>query len=507
MNTSKPEILIVEDEAIVAKHIKMCLTQFNYESIGIASTGEDAVRMTETFRPNLVLMDIKLKGAMDGIDVAQQLRNRFNTPVLFLTAYSSQDLLDRAKVTQPYGYLLKPFNDRELHSSIEMALYKHNAETVLHNNQTRLKHVLNSIGDAVITTDTEQKITFLNPVAQYLTGWGEEEAMGRPLGEVFNIQGRATEKPAQDLIDRVLRDGTPLRTRGRIELLNRGNERIPIDTSASPIKSPKGNIAGMVITFQDVSEQEKEKKALLTFTEKLHKSNVALTEFASNASHDLKEPLRKIILFGDRLQATLADYPLQKEKDYLARQQKSALKMMGLIDQLLEWAKITGQPASFVITDLNSIAQSAMEDLGALIEEKRGQVHIKSLPTLRVDPLQIRRLLQNLVGNALKFHKTNEPPIVTLESRLLENGFWEIRIEDNGIGFKQQDAERLFKPFVRLHASPHYKGSGIGAAICKDIVEKHNGTLTAKSTPEKGSTLIITLPAMDAQKENTARTS
>lgn len=506
MNISKPEILIVEDEVIVAKHIKMCLTQFDYESIGIAATGEDAIYMTETFRPSLVVMDIKLKGTMDGIDVAQQLRNRFNTPVLFLTAYSSQDLLDRAKVTQPYGYLLKPFNERELHSSIEMALYKHNAETVLHKNQSRLKHILSSIGDAVITTDTEQKITFLNPVAQYFTGWSEEEAVGHPLGEVFNIRERATGKSAPDLIGRVLDDGMPFRTNAGIELLTRDNERIPISHSASPIKSPQGNIVGAVITFQDMSAQEKEKKALLTFAEKLHKSNVALTEFATNASHDLKEPLRKIILFGDRLQATLADHPFQKERDYLARQQKSALKMMGLIDQLLEWAKITGQPASFVITDLNSVAQSAMEDLGALIEEKRGQVHIKSLPTLKADPLQIRRLLQNLVGNALKFHKINEPPVVTLNSRLLENGFWEIRIEDNGIGFKEQDAERLFKPFVRLHASPHYKGSGIGAAICKDIVEKHNGTLTAKSTPEKGSTLIITLPAMDTQKENTART-
>src|SRR5256885_1318546 len=177
-------ILVVEDERIVAKDIQNRLKSFGYTVPAIASSGEEAIKRAEEFLPDLVLMDLMLEGEMNGIEAAMKIRDLFGIPVIYLTAYADDSTLQRAKITEPFGYILKPFEERELYTTIEMAIYKHQMERQLKDKERWFAATLKCIGDGVIATDKERFITFMNPIAESLTGWRQDEALGKHLMEV-----------------------------------------------------------------------------------------------------------------------------------------------------------------------------------------------------------------------------------------------------------------------------------------------------------------------------------
>ena len=189
---NKRRILVVEDERLVAKHIENMVRGLGYDVAGVAATGEDAVRIALGTLPDLVLMDIMLRGDMDGIAASEQIWDKAAIPVVYLTAYADEATLERAKVTDPFGYLLKPFEERELYTAIEMALYKHKTDRELKERERWLSTILTSIGDGVISTDREGRVTFINSVAEALTGRKKEDCLGRDLGEVLVLVGEKT---------------------------------------------------------------------------------------------------------------------------------------------------------------------------------------------------------------------------------------------------------------------------------------------------------------------------
>lgn len=186
------KFLLVEDEIIVAKDIKNSLENVGYTVTGIADSGELAIEKAALTQPNLVLMDIRLKGDMDGVQAAQEVWNRFNITVVYLTANSDKSTLQRAKATAPFGYVAKPFKEKELHTAVEIAVHRHQLETKLKQREQWLDTILSSIGDAVLATDNQNRITLLNPAAQALTGWKQEDTLGRNSTEVFNIVNEET---------------------------------------------------------------------------------------------------------------------------------------------------------------------------------------------------------------------------------------------------------------------------------------------------------------------------
>ena len=258
----KADILIVEDDRIVAEDTRITLKKLGFGVSGIVSSGEDALNRVEAEPPNLVLMDIELEGKMGGIEAAARIRDRFNIPVVYVTGYAGEDVLERAKVTEPFGYIIKPFEDRELNSVIEIALYKHKMETKLKESEAWLYTTLKSIGDAVITTDTKGIVTFMNPVAQSLTDWRLEEAMGRPLADVFNIINEETRKEVENPAVRVLMEGRVVGLANHTLLIAKGGREIPIDDSGAPIVNEKGDIIGVVLVFRDIGEKRDVEKAL-----------------------------------------------------------------------------------------------------------------------------------------------------------------------------------------------------------------------------------------------------
>jgi signal transduction histidine kinase len=248
-------------------------------------------------------------------------------------------------------------------------------------------------------------------------------------------------------------------------------------------------------------------------TEELERSNRELQDFAFVASHDLQEPLRKIQAFGDRLRLKYSDQLGDQGSDYLNRMYNAAQRMSRLISDLLAFSRVATKVQPFEPLNLNETIDGVLSDLETRIQQTNGTVEVEEMPTIAADALQMRQLFQNLIGNALKFHRPETPPFIQVKGSIVqENGAKPesdtddsapteaadahclITVKDNGIGFDEKYLERIFTPFQRLHNKSEYEGTGMGLAVCRKIVERHRGTITAKSTPGEGSEFIITLP-------------
>ena len=252
---AKTQVLIVEDEHVVAEDIKESLQILGYDVSAIAYSKDEAVEKAQETNPDLVLMDIVLKGETSGLEAAGIIRSRLDIPVVYLTAYADEKTLEQAKITEAFGYIIKPFKDRELHTAIEMALYKHKMERRLKEREEWLSTTLASIGDAVIATDMKGHIIFINPVAEILTGWKQEDAIGTHLKEIFKIVNEKTHKPVEDSVKKVLREGIIVGLANHTVLIAKDKTERPIDDSGAPIRDDKGNIKGVVLVFRDVSER------------------------------------------------------------------------------------------------------------------------------------------------------------------------------------------------------------------------------------------------------------
>jgi len=262
---------------------------------------------------------------------------------------------------------------------------------------------------------------------------------------------------------------------------------------------------GSVATYEDVTQTVRAEEALRDYAGRLERSNRELQDFASIASHDLQEPLRKIEAFGDRLKAKCADDLGEVGRTYVDRMQHAATRMRCLIDDLLTYSRVTTNARPFVPVDLGRIAAEVMSDLQVTIEQADARIELGELPVVEADPTQMRQLLQNLLSNALKFRRPGVPPVVRISGRLRapeDAGcsaaalrLCEVTVADNGIGFKPDHAGRIFGIFQRLNGRDEYPGTGIGLATCRKILERHGGAITASGQPGKGATFVFTLPS------------
>lgn len=333
------KILVVEDESIVAMDIKHRLENMGYKVPAITSSGEEAVEKAAETSPDLVLMDIVLKGEMDGIDAAQQIKDSFDIPVVYLTAYSDERTLKRAKITGPFGYIIKPFEDRELHSAIEVALYKHEMESKLKENEKWLSTTLESIGDAVITTDENGCITFMNPTAQKLTGWKQDETLGKPLENVFKTINEQTGNLIESPAIKVLQKNSINYRKNHTILITKDRTRIPIDYTSSPIKDDKDNVNGIVLIFQDITERknaEKEKEQLLKEKARGELFSFLLSAmpvFASSIPPQIRNNIAKS--FADRFEINMKP----KFEEYISDLNEGNINKSNIFKDYIEWIK------------------------------------------------------------------------------------------------------------------------------------------------------------------------
>lgn len=250
----------------------------------------------------------------------------------------------------------------------------------------------------------------------------------------------------------------------------------------------------ILLAIEDITQRRFTEWRLAEQRRELQRSNAALDEYASVASHDLQEPLRKILTFGDRLSASAGPLLEGDSRQHLERMLSAAARMRTLINDLLQYSQLTSKFQPFALTDLGGIARDVIADLETAVAEAGARVEIGELPTIDADAVQMRQLLQNLLGNALKYRRMDKPPVVKITSSTLGPQLCTIIVTDNGIGFNEEHAERIFRMFERLHGRAQYEGSGIGLAICRKIVERHGGTIAATSSAGQGATFTVTLP-------------
>ena len=262
------KILIVEDESIVALELKSRLTDLGYSVCGMVTSGSEAIKTAEEQNPSIILMDINIKGVIDGVETAEKIKNIFDIPIIFLTAFNDSGTLERAKITEPYGYIVKPFEERELHTAIEIAIYKHNMEKKLRDSERKLSITLKSIGDAVIATDNEGKINYLNPAAELLTSFKSSEAVGKYVLDIFCIADETTYTEAVDSIKELLTKGTAIYFPPNITLSCKENKRRIVEANASAMIDENSCITGIVLAFRDITEKFITQAALLNSEKK-----------------------------------------------------------------------------------------------------------------------------------------------------------------------------------------------------------------------------------------------
>jgi PAS domain S-box-containing protein len=500
---SVPRILITEDEIMVARDLEQRLHKFGYQVADIVDTGEDAVQKTASLQPDLVLMDIRLSGEMDGVEAAMQIRSACKTPVVFLTAYADLGTLERAGVSEPFGYIIKPFEEKALHAAIEMAFYRHRAESRLRDMERWLATTLRSIGDAVIATDESERITYLNPVAEKLTGWGLHESLGTPFTTVFRAIYADDRQPIEDPVQRALREGLVINLRGDTILLSKDGRERPIDDTAAPIRDDDGRTTGAVVVFRDATLRVQTEAELRRFNEMLDRrvqertaelqaANKELEAFSYSIAHDLRAPIRAIRGFSEMLAEQMEGRLEQGESRLLKVITDSSRKMGEMIDGFLALTETGRQRLNLKPVDMAALVRDVVDALRSTHPQADARFEVGPLPEAIADPVLLRQVWTNLLDNALKFSAARHPPIITAGGRQTDEGV-EYFLHDNGVGFDMRYKDKLFGVFHRLHRTDEFAGYGLGLATVERIVHKHSGRVWAEAEQGKGATFHFTL--------------
>lgn len=284
--------------------------------------------------------------------------------------------------------------------------------------------------------------------------------------------------------------------------------------NARRLERSSGEAWLILLAIEDITDRRRTEAALSRQARELARSNADLQEFATVAAHDLQEPLRKIQFFGEQLKIEYGEALGAEGRDYLEQMRSAAKRMQRLIRDLLALARIGTTEQPFVPVDLADVMGNVVSDLKVQIEQGGVRLHVGELPTIEADPIQMRQLLQNLLDNALKFHRPGEAPVVRIHGELLDvreggsrgnapaDRSCRVVVEDNGIGFDEKYLDRIFNVFQRLHGRAQHEGTGMGLAICRKIVERHGGEISARSKPGKGSAFIVTLPVVHKKELN-----
>jgi two-component system, OmpR family, phosphate regulon sensor histidine kinase PhoR len=605
------KILIVEDEAIVALHEEENLKNMGYTVVGKASSGEEAIRKAEVTQPDLVLMDIVLKGEMDGIETAGQITARLDIPVIFVTAYGDEKTLQRAKLTEPFGYILKPFRERDLHVAIGIALYKHEMENRLKEMGRWFAATLKSIGDAVVTSDTEGRITFMNYAAEKISKWRREDALGKSITDVITIVGSEKQPLQRQDLEQIVRDGIIINLpRDYITLVTKAGDEIPVGGCAAPIRDDRGNISGIVMVFSDFTERKKAEDALhaqfnqistifdalnaivyvadLDKREILYMNEYGTTVFGSDwkgksyaelmeasqtapckffapervargsepqpsevyeyknsatdrwyqcmdkaipwtdgrlvrmevavditelkemermkddmisaVSHEMRTPLTAMLGYTSFLLENVVDQTQQRE--FLSTIHKETERLNDLINNFLDLQRMKAQQVMFCFEAL--AVQPLLAESAALFagvsKIHRLTVDVPSdLPPVFSDEAQMHHVLNNLLSNAIKYSPKGGD--IILGARREEDDTVTLWVRDEGIGIAPEILDKVFDKFYQVDSGDRRssRGTGLGLALARGIVNAHGGRIWVESTVGKGSTFYVSLPVA---KEN-----
>jgi len=499
-NPMAKKIMIVEDESITAQNIKKSVINLGFEVVSIEDNGKYAIKKAEKLKPDLVLMDVVLKGEIDGIEAASKIHEQFNIPVVYLTAYSNNKLFERAKLTDPYGFLVKPVDFYGLKCTLENAFYRYELEK---ESKKNLKVFLDGLPNSSVLIEPEGKIIIANEVFLKTYGKYHDEITCKNM---FDFLPEFIAKKCRKTYKKVIESQESF----SIETEHSG---IYTKYFINPVFDKEGKVSRLAIIIYDISKEKnaeiqlkeayeslevkvQERTAELDMViEELKRSNEELQQFAYVVSHDLQEPLRTIVSFTQLLERHYKgklDDDADEFMDYIV---DAAKRMQELIYDLLEYSRVAKNGEKFQPVDIEEVLNSALFNLKTLITKSNVEITHDKLPTVTAYKNQLIQLLQNLIGNAIKFKKTNESLKIHISAQKDEKKFEYIfSVSDNGIGIEKEYFDRIFTIFQRLHTREEYTGTGIGLSTAKKIIEYHGGSIWVESKPGVGSTFYFTIP-------------
>ena len=502
----RPKILVVEDEGVVALDICQQLETMGYEPVGHATSGEQAVAMAGELRPALVLMDISLGGTLDGITAAQAVRLQFGLPVVFLTAFSADEVLQRAKLAQPFGYILKPFSERELRTVVEMALYKHAADALL----LRGDAVLKAVSQGVLIAGPDRLIVSANAAFVAISGYSEAELLGRTC---WLMQGARTNPETVAAIAAALNDGTLFSG----EILNYRKDGSPFwnDLTITPVFQAPGTLSHFIGVTRDITERRHQDDELNAYRQHLEQlvatrttelaaareraeaANLAKSAFLANMSHEIRTPMNAIIGLSYLLRRDTVE-PEQSAR--LDKIDAASQHLLALLNDVLDLSKIEADRVQLECADFSLAAVFKEVDsiITAAAEAKELTVEIDTdgaPPSLCGDPTRLRQALLNLAANAVKFTSHGK---ITLRAAVQEETpdkvLLRLSVQDTGIGIAPEQQARLFQAFMQADASTtrQHGGTGLGLAITLRLAQLMGGDAGVQSVLGEGSTFWFT---------------
>lgn len=489
-------ILIVEDESIVAFNLQQRLSHMGYHVPDVAVSGAETLSLVENCRPDLILMDIHIEGAMDGIDVAARIHESYPVPVIYLTAYSEDSTLERARKTRPYGYLIKPFSERELHATIQMALERNAVEKALVASQLLLEQALDAARMGTVELDNATGDMQLSSGSVSLMGPRTDRAI-----TLANFLASVDEADRQGMAAQMNTSAMPPHKFSReFRVMPEGQETRWIKIDASPLTGNR--LSGIV---QDITERKNAEIRLRQLndsleqlvnerTAELHQTLRELETFTFSAAHDLRAPILSIAGLSAVMVEDYAEGLGEQGTRLMGSMGSAAVRMGELIDALLEMSRLSRTAMAPVEVDFSRLASELAASI--MEAEPQRQAVVRVAPGLKAlaDPVLMRSLLDNLLRNAWKY--SSKKPSTHIEvGSYAQDGRQVFFVRDEGCGFDMKMANRLFEPFNRLHTQAEFSGSGIGLSIVKRIVARHGGRIWTSSMPGEGATFFFTLHA------------
>jgi len=512
------KILLVDDTPENLISLEAALDGLGQELV-LANSGMEALRHLLDHDFAAILLDVKMP-EMDGFQTAELIRSRKrsrHTPILFLTGYKSDEHLFRGYDLGAVDFLFKPIVPEVLRSKVGVfvelsrntALLRRQAE-VLSKAELKFRTLLEAAPDAMIISSEDGRISLVNSQGEVMFGFRREELIGQNIREL--VPDWTVSSPLSADTHAIVAAGPS--SPKELWAIRKNKQRFPVEISLSPLQTEEGLL--LTSAIRDITERKKADEAirelnttleqrvaertqeLLQSNEALRQSNDDLNQFAYAASHDLQEPLRMVALYSQMIQRKYAAQVDPETEQYVGFIVGGAKRMEMLLKDLLTYSQTGANVGPAQPVDCEAVMRKVLLNLQASIEQNGATVSWESLPTVQAHEVRLVQLLQNIVGNAIKYRSAQEPKIrITTERR---DGEWLFVIEDNGIGIEPEYAPQIFGIFKRLHGQ-NYPGTGIGLAICQRIVERYGGRIWVESKPGEGSRFFFTLPSAAGQPQ------
>ena len=479
------KILIVEDEGIIADNIASRLRKSGYQVAGIADSAEAALARVPEVKPDLVLMDIHIKGALDGIEATQKLRESFDIPVIYLTAHTDPQTIDRAKRTGGFGFLTKPIDHRTLATTIEMATHKHRADREVRDQRAWMATALRTMADGMIVIDRDRKVQFLNGPAEALTGWSNADARAEDIAAVLSLVDASSGEAADQTLSPPAQPGPPLPIPPGLFAVRRSGEHFPVEGDiAGSIDGER--VVGAVITFRDATSRQARENEL-----RQQSKMQAVGRLAAGVAHDFNNLLFIMLGYTEEMLRTAG----RNEAIPLTEIKKAGDNAAKITRQLLQFSR--NEPLEKSDINLNNVIRDTEE----LFRRLGGpSVKWRFLPGENLAPVhanesQLKQVLMNLIANARDAMPSGGEITIRTAS---EHSSVSLSVSDTGHGMSRETSEHLFDPFFTTKAAG--SGTGLGLSIVHSIIADLRGSIHVASEPGRGASFRISIPAVEVRQ-------